>query len=150
MANEDSRLRVLARRHEAYYDIWPEYSLVSGRQVPIGFALELCGLRNQHEQKLTPGDPASHNTYSELREIAGAVIGPSISEAEYHIQPFDNAIHECPARRFRPEIVLSVDITPKPSNSLPGYENTCLQAVERTLVDLGVHRGRGISSRSHE
>jgi hypothetical protein len=147
MDNEDNRLRILAQCHEAYYDIWPEYSLVSGRQVPIGFALELCGLRNQHKQKLTPGDAASHDTYSELREIAAAVMRPSISEAEYHIQPFDNAIHECPARGFRPEIVLSVDITPKPSNSLPGHENTCLQAVERTLVHLGVHRGRGTSRR---
>ena len=151
MDNEDNKLRILARRHEAYYDIWPQYSFVSGSQVPIGFALELCGLRNQHEQKLTPGDPASHDTYSELREIAAAVMRPSISDAEYTIQPFDNAMHECPARGFRPEIVLSVDITPQASNSVPGYESTGLQAVERALLDLSVHSGRGISRRSpHE
>jgi len=139
--------RDLAGRHEVWYEIWPDYSLSEGRQVQVGFALELCGLRDQAEQKLTPGDEASKITYSDLRRIASAVMPASDADTACCIQPFDHALHECSRRSFRPEVVLSVEISNRgPGSSLVG-ENDCLRVIEEKLIDLGVRGGHGSSIR---
>jgi hypothetical protein len=139
-------LRDLAGRHDVWYEVWPEYSVSDGKQVQAGFALELCGLRDQVEQRLTPGDEASKITYSDLRQIASAVLQTSADGSEYSIQPFDRALHECSRRRSRLEVVLSIDIFNRhPESDLHAGENNCLHVIEKKLTDLGIRGGHGSS-----
>lgn len=147
--NMDAKLEALqdlAKRHDVWYEVWPEYFVFNGNQVQTGFALELCGLRDQNEQRLTPGDEASKATYSDLRQIASAVVPASADDSEYYMKPFDHALHECSRRRFRPEIVLSIDILNRhPASGLLSGENNCLHVIEKRLTDLGVRGGHGSS-----
>jgi hypothetical protein len=73
---------------------------------------------------------------------------PTDAETECCIQPFDHALHECSRRSFRPEVVLSIQISKRrPGSSLLVGENNCLHVIEKKLTDLGIRGGHGSSMR---
>ena len=131
-----SQLRQTVERHQACYVVWPDWALVEGRRVQIGFELDLCANVER------PGEGPCVEIYEELKQIAMSVLPHNPGETEFDVLPFDNSLHENVRRNFRPEIVLAFRILHKRGFDKPvdNCEKDCLRQIESKLRQLGFRR----------
>ncbi len=127
-------LRELIERHQVCYEVWPEWAIVDGRRVQVGFELDLCAA--------APRDDPDPSRFDNLKELADSVLSAAPVKADFAILPFDNSIHESPRRGFRPEVVLGVHIAHQhgEDHEVDAIEQQFLHDVERRLRELGVPR----------
>jgi hypothetical protein len=126
----------MVERRQACYEVWPDWALVEGRKVQVGFEVDLCA-----DAEGLGGEPCV-GIYEELKQIATAVLPRDAGEAEFDVLPFDNSFHESPRRSFRPEIVLALRILHRRGFDRPldDCEKQCLRQIEATLKQLGLTR----------
>jgi hypothetical protein len=130
------QLRQIIDSHQACYEVWPDWALVNGRRVQVGFEVDLCATVAQ------PGDGPSVETYLELQQVAMFVLPHDPDEVEIDVMPFDNSLHESSWRNFRPETVLALRILHKHGFEQPvdDSEERCLRLIENALQQLGIRR----------
>ena len=148
MARDDSdeivkRLKDMVEMHHVCYEIWPELLIVKGRQVKVGFDLELAGTHEHGISTLTPGCPRCIRTFEDLRQIAEWIMPKEERPSRYEIEPFDRALHESAQRKFVPEVVLSMKILHRHGFDQPvdACEERCLKEMRGKLAELGVRAG---------
>jgi hypothetical protein len=142
------RLRELAARHRACFEVWPEWATVWGAKTQIGYRLELCGV-NAHEEAggddhPVPGCWRCRRTYDDLRKIAEWVMPREERPSRYEVEPFDRAWHVAPKqRRSRNEIVLAVKILHRRDVNRPvdECEQRCLKEMRARIAGLGIEEG---------
>ena len=130
------QLRQVVERRQACYEVWPDWALVGGRKVQVGFEVDLCADAEKF------GDRPCVGIYEELKQVAMAVLPQDAGEASFDVLPFDNAFHENLRRGFRPEIVLALRILHKRGFEQPldDCEKRCLRQIESMLKELGLKR----------
>src|SRR5215472_9504718 len=124
-------LEELIQHHQICYEVWPQWAMVEGRKVQVGFEVDLCAAtRNEPD----PGQ------FENLKELAASILPRDQSTTGFEILPFDNSIHESPRRHFRPEVVLGVQIVHKHGSEQPvdDCEQQCLHDLEGRLRKLGI------------
>jgi hypothetical protein len=126
-------LAELIQHHQICYEVWPEWAMVDGRRVQIGFEVDLCAAARDEP------DPSQ---FEQLKELAASVLTGDQSTTDFEILPFDNSVHESPRRGFRPEVVLGVQILHKHGSEQPvdDCEQQCLRDLEHRLRKLGIPR----------
>ena len=126
----------MAEHRQACYEVWPDWALVGGGRVQIGFELDLCANVER------PGEGPCVEIYEELKQVAMAVLPQDVGETEFDVLPFDNSLHENARRSFRPEIVLAFRILHKHGFDKPAddYQKRCLRQIENALKQLGLRR----------
>jgi len=124
----------LIQHHEICYEVWPEWAIVDGRRVQVGFEVDICAAARH--------DYPEAGQFENLKELASSVLPTDQAAPDFEILPFDNSIHESPRRGFRPEIVLGVHIVQKRGvdQEVDEREQQFLHEVERRLHKLGVPR----------
>lgn len=137
-------LKELAQAHHVRYEVWPESLMVKGRMVKVGYDLELSGVHDHPEDRITPGCPHCQHTYLILRQIAEWILPTEARPSRYEIEPFDHALHVSPKRRFQPEVVLSVKILHRHGFDQPvdPCEERCLKEMREALASIGVTHGQ--------
>jgi hypothetical protein len=147
-------LKALAQKHQVCYEVWPEWSLVEGQRVKIGYMLELYGA-NAHEDgqdacHLGPGCGSCRETYEDMKRIAEWIMPQEERISRYEIEPFNRVLHIAPKqRKLRSEVVLTVKILHRHEVNLPvdECEQVCLKEMQDKLAALKVLEGR-LPSRS--
>ena len=131
-----TELRHIVAHRQACYEVWPDWAMVNGRRIQVGFELDLCASVSR------PGDGPCVEIYQELKRIAGFVLPHDPDEVELEVAPFDNSTHESSRRNFHPEIVLAVRILHKRAFEQPvdACEERCLRQIESALQQLGIRR----------
>lgn len=94
-------LRLIARQHQACYEIWPTWSSLCRKRTHKSFNLLLCGVNGHeiHEGNDCHAVPCcTHcaHTYSELREIAEWILDLKKPRSGFEIYSFDRALHMAP------------------------------------------------------
>ncbi|HLG16186.1 MAG TPA: hypothetical protein VJH03_17010 [Blastocatellia bacterium] len=137
------RLRGLARIHEVCYETWPEFLMVRGQRVKVGFLLELNGVHGPGADHIRPGCEHCRRTFEDLRDIAEWIMPEEERASYYDVEPFDNALRETPKRKFRLEVVLGVRILHRHGFDQPvdECEERCLKEMRQKLAELGVREG---------
>ena len=130
-----AELRDMIARRQVCYEIWPEWAIVEGRKVKVGFELNLCAAA-------APGHSPGVETFERLKELAISVLPAGMAATDFEILPFDSSIHASPHRRFRPEVVLQVRLQHKRGfdQQIDESEQQCLRVTESQLKKFGVRR----------
>jgi len=68
-SGEEEELTVLARKHDACYEIWPAQTVLAGRKVAAGFELELLGVNEAHG----PPQGWGRSSTRALRDVVAAL-----------------------------------------------------------------------------
>jgi hypothetical protein len=120
----------------ACYEVWPDWALVDGVRIQVGFELDLCAKASGQDAGACAG------IYENLRQIALSALPDDEGEAEFEIAPYDHSIHESPKRSFRPEIVASVRILHKHGygRTVDDCERRCLRQIEDKLRQMEICR----------
>jgi len=140
----ERELRLLARKHDACYEVWPAQTILAGRKVAAGFDLELLGVNEEHGSPQAPGCPRCEETDRDLRRIAAWLLAEPRAAARVELGPYDGAWHESPARGLRPEVAVRLHIEPAAGLGAPvdAGVRRAVAALEGGLARLGITRGR--------
>jgi hypothetical protein len=136
-----TRLKDMAERFRVCWEVWPEEIFtVSKRQ--IGYALELIGTHEAGVEHPQPGCEHCRHVFEALREIAEWVLPRETRPSIYEIGPFDQSLRYSPARRNRPDVILTVKILHREGFDRPvdECEDRCLKEMEQRLRELGASR----------
>ncbi|MBL8229767.1 MAG: hypothetical protein JNL98_14860 [Bryobacterales bacterium] len=110
-AGGEDPIRKLLKEHDACFEILPKYDLVDGRIVRTGTEFDLCAQPDHDSRHMCPGCPECRQTYRLLEQAANQAIAATETGCREVIQAYDSALHMSPRRRFRPEVVLAIQIT---------------------------------------
>lgn len=124
--------------------MWPDWALVDGRKVQVGFELELCeACPTATERSSTVSayqDWAA--TFDNLKRIARAIVPRGNAVATAQLLPYDHSLHESPRRGFRPEVTLTIRIRHSNGSDEPvdDCEKSYLRLMEQRLSERGIQR----------
>lgn len=104
-------IRQLLRQHDACYEIWPLYEVIDGKLMRSGAELDLCAAPDHGAGHMCPGCKDCQETYKLLEDAAREATADPTPGCREVIQAFDSALHMSPRRRFRPEVVLAIQVT---------------------------------------
>ena len=137
-------LRELVQKHHVCYAVWPEWLLIRGKLVKVGFDLELSGTHEHGTSTFSPGCPKCIRTFEDLHKIADWIMPKEERASRYEVEPYDHALRESPQRGFVPEVVLSMKILHRHGFDQPvdECEERCLKEMRSKLVELGVRAGK--------
>jgi hypothetical protein len=144
-------IRAFVIKRRACFERWNEFEMVNGIRTHTGYCLRLCGINERIGDERAagghhvPGCAFCRRTYGDLRRIAKWILPKDARKSEYKIEPFDYAFHIAPpARGFREEIVVTIQIPRRYNPRLPAdeCENQYLKEMCGRLKDLGVLEGR--------
>lgn len=142
------QLRVIARKHQVCYEVWPERSVAEGLRIQIGFELQLCGT-NEHlapkeAQQPVPGCAICQGTYEDLKQIADWILPQEERPSRYEVGAFDRSLHVAPhSRHSRNEVVVPIHIMHRTefNREVDECENRCLKEMRDRLNQLGIYEG---------
>ena len=146
------RLQELIERHQVCYEVWPEYLMVKGQKVKVGFALELYGTHEHGESRMLPGCERCIGTFKDLRQIADYIMPKEERASRYEIEPYDGALREAATRKFRAEVELRMNILHRHGFDQPvdDCEERCLKEMREKLAGLGVPHGKWREVSAHK
>ena len=140
--NDVSRhLRELVRQHQVCWEVWPVYLINRlGKQVQIGFELELTGTQPEHAPD--PDGVECVRVYEDLKQIADRIMPKEEDDTRLEVGSFDASIHYSAKRKFRGEILLPIYILHWEGLDRPAGagEPRCLDEMEERLKDLGASK----------
>ena len=138
------RLRGLVQRHQICYEVWPEFLMVDGGKIKVGFNLQLYGTHAHGESRMSPGCERCVQTFNDLRQVADYIMPKEERSSRYEIEPYDRALHESATRQFRAEVGLSMKILHRYGFDQPvdECEQSCLKEMRKALAGLGVPQGK--------
>lgn len=141
MESAPTRLKDLVELFRVCWEAWPEEIFVGSRR-QIGYALELIGTHKAGVEHPEPGCEHCHDVFRALREIAEWVLPRETRPSVYEIQTYDQSLSYSPARRNRPDVILTIKILHRDGFERPvdECENRCLKEMEERLRELGAWR----------
>lgn len=128
-------IRKLLKEHDACFEILPMYDLIDGKIVRTGTEFDLCAAPDHGSRHMCPGCPECRQTYHLLEQAANQAIAATATGCREVIQAYDSALHMSPRRRFRPEVVLAIQITGDGGTEMVD-ENTA--ELRQRLTSLGM------------
>jgi hypothetical protein len=137
-----ARIRDLVQLHKVCWETYPhKLPSPSGSRI-VGFEVLLIGTAEQTDAPISPGDERSHQVYYDLRQIAQFVIAED-EQVRCEIEPFDPFVALSPRRKFRQDIVLTIEIGDREhfDNLIVDAEVRSLRRIEQALRDLGARPG---------
>ena len=136
-------LKVIVEKHTVRYEVWPHCEMNDGKQVTVGFDLELRGTHDHGNTSLSPGCPVCTATFSDLLQIAGWILPKEKRPSEYDLPPFDQSLTQSGKGPY--EVVLRIRIEHRHDffGPIDDCERRCLKEMEGRLAELGVPGGRG-------
>jgi len=115
-ADHLDHLRLIVRRHQVCYEVWPVWSVSEGVRTQKSFELLLCGVNGDIicEGGGLHAVPCCQPC-AELRKVAEWILHLKKPPSGYEIHSFDFALHMAPPHRHhRSEIVITTAIFPFP------------------------------------
>jgi hypothetical protein len=139
-AADRAELERLVQLHQVVFEQAPAYRMVDGKRSAVGYDLTLAGTHEPSVAHPLPGCWRCQKVFSDLRRVAEAVFPAPDRASGYGVEPFDHALHESPARGFRNDVELVVEIRHRESylDPIDDCERRCLADIERELKALGV------------
>jgi hypothetical protein len=137
-----ARIRDLVQAHKVCWETYPHKLPSPAGSRTVGFEVLLIGTAEGSEPEISPGDERSHQVYYDLRQIAEFVIAED-EQVRCEIEPFDPFVALSPRRKFRKDIVLTIEIGDREQfdNVVLDAEVRSLRRIEQTLRDLGARPG---------
>jgi hypothetical protein len=135
-------LKQIIDKHRVRYEVWPHYEMADGKQVCVGFDLELHGTHDHGNTRLSPGCRLCSETSADLQRIAEWILPTGRRPSQYEIPPFDQSLHASASGRF--EVVLQIRIQHRHGffDRVDECEERCLKEMREKLMELGVSSGR--------
>ena len=138
------RIRALVRKDQVYWEVLPEYHIDrEGKRIQIGFELNLIATHGHSEEIIEPGCLECIKIYEDLTQIADWIIPKGERDSLYEIGFFDASIHYSSRRRFRPEVILTIQILHREGFDHPtdAHDVQEVNEVEEKLKALGADKG---------
>jgi hypothetical protein len=135
-ARSAEAIRNELRQHDACFEIWPLYEVIDGKLTRSGAELDLCAAPDHGAGHICPGCKDCRETFRLLQDVAKEAMSHLKPGCHEEVQAFDSALHMSPRRRFRPEVVLAIQITSNAHNVCSVDED--LAQLQSKLVSLGV------------
>lgn len=141
--DEIAQLKAIIEKHTVRYEVWPHYEMNDGKQVMVGFDLELHGTHDHGSTSISPGCRLCTETYADLRKLAESILPKESRPSWYEISPFDQTLRCSGNGPF--EVVLPIRIEHRCGffGPVDTCEQRCLDEMKGRLAELGVTTGRG-------
>lgn len=137
------RLKAIVEKHTVRYEVRPHFEINDGKQVMVGFDLELHGTHDHGNTRLSPGCRLCTETFADLRQVAEWILPKEERPSQYDLPLFDQSLYG--SAKGPLEVVLPIRIEHRHDFFSPvdDCEQRCLREMEKSLAELGVLRGRG-------
>ena len=141
--DEIGRLKAIVEKHTVRYQVWQHYEVRDGKQVMVGYDLELHGTHAHGNTRLSPGCSLCTETFADLQQIAECILPKGERPSQYDLTPFDQSLHG--SGKGPLEVVLPIRIEHRHEFFSPvdDCEQRCLKEMEQNLAEIGVPGGRG-------
>ncbi len=141
--DDTTELQQLVRRHQLYWEVWPEYLSFEGRPRQVGFRLGLLGTHDHPAHPPVPGCEECQKVYRDLVRVGRWILPKAQRDSVYRILPFEAAIAYPPHGGSRQDVVLSIRIVHRTGFDLPvdACEAACLAEMKDRLRQLGAQDG---------
>jgi hypothetical protein len=136
-------LKKIIEKHTVRYEVNPHYEIASGKQVMVGFDLELYGTHEHGKTRLLPGCELCRETYTELRHLAESVLPTDRRPSMYEIPPFDSSLREASRGVFEVKVAIRIEHSHGFFGPVDDCEERCLKEMCQKLTELGVPAGHG-------
>ncbi len=132
-------LQEFVKHYQVCWEVWPQYLMVGGKELQVGFELELSGTPEIGTNHLGPGCPACRHVYSALHAVAEWIFPKEQRPSMYEIAPYETALRYTKVRGNRPDVILSIKIVHRRGFDQPvdECEMRCLQEMKQHLSELG-------------
>lgn len=142
-ATEVDTLRETVARYRVCWDVWPEFALVKGKRMQIGFELELSGTHEPGVEHPSPGCEHCQRVFLGLVEIADWIQPKERRLSRYEIEPYQQTLRYSQRRNSRPDVSLSLRILHREDGLQPvdPCEERCLDEMEHRLGEIGACKG---------
>lgn len=137
----------LVKRYRVCWEVWPEYSMISGQERQTGFELELSGTHESATQHMGRGCPACRQIYSALHSVTGRVLPQQAQPSLYQIGPYEAALRYSAVRGSGSQgtLIVKIDVALKVKvRQLRGFDQSAgrcemrgLRETKETLLGLG-------------
>ena len=92
---------------------WGVHSIVEkvrGERVPLGYELEISAVSDSTSQCSRPDSPASAQLFCGLKTLVEALVPHTLDGTRIDVLTFDHSVHLEPRQRFRPRVLLKLQI----------------------------------------
>ena len=133
-------LHELVKLHKVVFAVRPDLNYTKGEPRKIGFDLILYGTHAAPEHAPSPGCNECVQVWTDLYEIARAILPPDDRDSSSTIRPFDQLLYESKERQFRYDVELTIEVRHKKEflNPLDACESRCVSDMMQSLKRLGV------------
>jgi hypothetical protein len=134
------RLRELAKRFQARWEVLPELAYINHEWRQIGYKLELAGTDPYWRGYASPGSTKCEIIFNALREIADWII-PSQDAFLAEIEPHENTVTYSSRHHNRPDVILKIKILHRGhwDDPVDKSQDRTLKEMEIRLNELGIH-----------
>lgn len=142
-ATEIDTLREFVERHRVCWEVWPEFAMVHGKRMQIGFELELSGAHEPGVEHPSPGCEHCRRVFLGLIEIAYWIQPRERRPSRYEVEPFQPALRYSQRRGYRPDVTLTIRILHREDALRPvdPCEDRCLAEMVQRLGEIGASQG---------
>lgn len=141
-ANMVGELKAIIDEHSVHYKTWPHYEIADGKQIMVGFDLELHGTHDHGNTSLSPGCPACVKTVADLRHVAQWIMPKEERPSMYEVVASSQSLSFCKVKR-RWEVILPIRIEHRHNclGPIDDCEQRCLREMKGKLAEVGVQEG---------
>ena len=139
-------LQKFVRDNQVRWGVYPIIEKVRGQRVPVGYELELSAVSDitRTSQYFGPDSPASAQLFCGLKTLVETLVPHTLDGTRIDVLPFDHSVHLDPRQRFRPRVLLKLQIIHEADYFQPASasEDHCLHELETALSSLGAVKSR--------
>ena len=131
-------LKQRVQEFEICWEVWPDYLMVRGSKLQVGFELLLAGA-HERATHVTPGCPKCLDLFEHLKRIATWLLPNVEGQSFCEIEAYDHSIHRTMKRKQRPDVMLSLKILHRRGYDQPvdASEVECLNEMQNKLKRIG-------------
>ncbi len=139
-------LQQFVRDNQVEWSVHAIVEKVRGERVPVGYELEISAVSDstRTSQCFRPDSPASARLFCGLKTLVETLVPHTLDGTRIDVLPFDHSVHLDPRQRFRPRVLLKLQIIHAADYFQPASasEDHCLHELETALSSLGAVKSR--------
>lgn len=132
------------KKFRIVYEVTKAEQIVDDERRAIGFDLTLCGAHPEGTESVDPSATEAGEARRAMEAIARAILPTEEGACHFSIRGFDHALHLAPAREFRSDVELVIEVRHRDGylESIDERERECLEQMQHRLEGLGIPQGR--------
>lgn len=134
------------RDNQVEWGVHSIFEKVRGERVPVGYELEISAVSDstRTSQYFGPDSPAPAQLFCGLKTLVETLVPHTLDGTRIDVLPFDYSVHLDPRQRFRPRVLLKLQIIHAADYFQPvtDAQAHCLHELEIALGSLGAIKSR--------